>query len=134
MTRWMTSTGRMIPWLLLKLLLVSKKLSALHILSSWSYQMICRSSNYLCDAAGVRMVYPASLVLVAQSDIPVVATVSSSTSLGSYSGGQHSQVVHGDNGISSVTLTPPTSPEEAQAGTTTMFSIILNKLENIQNA
>uniref|UniRef100_A0A673H6H5 Mediator of RNA polymerase II transcription subunit 13 n=1 Tax=Sinocyclocheilus rhinocerous TaxID=307959 RepID=A0A673H6H5_9TELE len=37
--------------------------------------------------AGVRMLYPASLVLVAQSDIPVVATVSSSTSSGSYSGG-----------------------------------------------
>ncbi|RXN29728.1 mediator of RNA polymerase II transcription subunit 13-like protein [Labeo rohita] len=65
--------------------------------------------------AGVRMVYPASLVLVAQSDIPVVATVSSSTSSGSYSGGQHSHMVHGDTGISSVTLTPPTSPEEAQA-------------------
>lgn len=71
------------------------------------------------DAAGVRMVYPASLVLVAQSDIPVVATVNSSNSSGSYSGGQHSHVVHGDTAISSVTLTPPTSPEEAQAGTTT---------------
>lgn len=73
------------------------------------------------------MVYPASLVLVAQSDIPVMATVSSFTSSGSYSGGQHSHMVHGDTGISSVTLTPPTSPEEAQAGTITTFSVIVNK-------
>lgn len=79
------------------------------------------------DAAGVRMVYPASLVLVAQSDIPVVATVSSSSSSGSYSGGQPGHVVHGDTAISSVTLTPPTSPEEAQAGTnSTTFKYMIN--------
>lgn len=110
--------------------------SAEHIKSSTSSQLMCNmsASNHLCGAAGVRMVYPASLVLVAQSDIPVVATVSSSTSSGSYSGGQHCHMVHGDTCISSVTLTPPTSPEEAQAGTTTIFSIILNKWKNkIQN-
>lgn len=66
------------------------------------------------------MVYPACLVLVAQSDIPTPAAVISSVTTSLGSGGQHNHMTHREPAISSVTLTPPTSPEEAQKGTISM--------------
>ncbi|KAK1786371.1 hypothetical protein P4O66_017608, partial [Electrophorus voltai] len=65
--------------------------------------------------AGVRMVYPACLVLVAQSDVPAsVATVSSTGGTGACATVQATYAGHTEPVISSVTLTPPTSPEEVQ--------------------
>ncbi|KAL6472443.1 hypothetical protein MHYP_G00186310, partial [Metynnis hypsauchen] len=63
---------------------------------------------------GVRMVYPACLVLVPQSDIPTVTPVGSSHCTAVYSSGHQVPASNRDPAISSVTLTPPTSPEEAQ--------------------
>lgn len=65
---------------------------------------------------GVRMVYPACLVLVPQSDIPVVAPVGSSHCTAIYSGGHQVPASQREPAMSLVTLTPPTSPEEAQTG------------------
>lgn len=61
------------------------------------------------------MVYPACLVLVAQSDIPIPAAPSSTGTMIT-PGGHHSHAIHRESALSSVTLTPPTSPEEAQKG------------------
>lgn len=69
----------------------------------------------LCTG-GVRMVYPACLVLVPQSDIPVVAPVGSSHCTAVYSGGHQVPASQREPAMSLVTLTPPTSPEEAQTG------------------
>ncbi|XP_051980947.1 mediator of RNA polymerase II transcription subunit 13-like, partial [Xyrauchen texanus] len=63
---------------------------------------------------GVRMVYPACLVLVPQSDIPTVTPAGSSHCSAVYSNGHPVPTSNRDPAISSVTLTPPTSPEEAQ--------------------
>ncbi|MGH0159948.1 UNVERIFIED_CONTAM: hypothetical protein FKN15_046227 [Acipenser sinensis] len=63
---------------------------------------------------GVRMVYPSCLVLVPQSDIPAVTPVGSSHCSAVYSGGHQVPASTRDPAISSVTLTPPTSPEEVQ--------------------
>lgn len=65
---------------------------------------------------GVRMVYPACLVLVPQSDIPVVAPVGSSHCTAVYSGGHQVPASQREPAMSLVTLTPPTSPEESQTG------------------
>ena len=62
------------------------------------------------------MVYPACLVLVPQSDIPTVVPVGSSHGPTVYSGSHQVPASQRDPAISSVTLTPPTSPEEAQTG------------------
>ncbi|KAJ3590129.1 hypothetical protein NHX12_008083 [Muraenolepis orangiensis] len=64
--------------------------------------------------AGVRMVYPACLVLFPLSDIPAVAPQGAGNPSGSLCGGQQGQASHRDPAMSSITLTPPTSPEEAQ--------------------
>ncbi|MEQ2295891.1 hypothetical protein AMECASPLE_019250 [Ameca splendens] len=61
---------------------------------------------------GVRMVYPACLVLVPQSDIPVVAPVGSSHCTAVYPGGHQVPASQREPAMSLVTLTPPTSPEE----------------------
>lgn len=68
-------------------------------------------------AAGVRMVYPSCLVLLPLSDLPVVVPQGSANTSGSLCGAQQGQSAHRDPAMSSVTLTPPTSPEEAQTGT-----------------
>lgn len=62
------------------------------------------------------MVYPACLVLVPQSDIPVVAPVGSSHCTTVYPGGHQVPASQREPAMSLVTLTPPTSPEEAQTG------------------
>lgn len=62
------------------------------------------------------MVYPACLVLVPQSDIPVVTPVGSSHCTAVYSGGHQVPASQREPAMSLVTLTPPTSPEEAQTG------------------
>lgn len=67
--------------------------------------------------AGVRMVYPSCLVLLPLSDLPVVVPQGSANTSGSLCGAQQGQSAHRDPAMSSVTLTPPTSPEEAQTGT-----------------
>ncbi|KAK1140994.1 hypothetical protein AOXY_G37249 [Acipenser oxyrinchus oxyrinchus] len=59
---------------------------------------------------GVRMVYPSCLVLVPQSDIPAVTPMGSSHCSAVYSGGHQVPASTRDPAISSVTLTPPTSP------------------------
>lgn len=66
--------------------------------------------------AGVRMVYPSCLVLLPLTDLPAVVPQGSANTSGSMCGAQQGQAAHRDPAISSVTLTPPTSPEEAQAG------------------
>lgn len=71
------------------------------------------------------MVYPACLVLVAQSDIPTPAAASSSGTMIT-PGGHHSHTIQRESALSSITLTPPTSPEEAQKG---MFAV--KALENV---
>lgn len=81
----------------------------------------CRTDCYiLCFicvcTGGVRMVYPACLVLVPQSDIPVVAPVGSSHCTAVYSGGHQVPASQREPAMSLVTLTPPTSPEEVQTG------------------
>lgn len=60
------------------------------------------------------MVYPSCLVLLPLTDVPAVVPQGSANTSGSMCGPQ--QGPHRDPAISSVTLTPPTSPEEAQAG------------------
>lgn len=60
------------------------------------------------------MVYPACLVLVPQSDIPVVAPVGSSQCTTVYSSGHQVPASQREPAMSLVTLTPPTSPEEVQ--------------------
>lgn len=62
------------------------------------------------------MVYPSCLVLLPLTDIPAVVPQGSANTSGSMCGAQQGQAAHRDPAISSVTLTPPTSPEEAQAG------------------
>uniref|UniRef100_H3C266 Uncharacterized protein n=1 Tax=Tetraodon nigroviridis TaxID=99883 RepID=H3C266_TETNG len=62
---------------------------------------------------GVRMVYPACLVLVPQSDVPVAAPVGSSQCSAVYSSGHQVPATQREPAMSLVTLTPPTSPEEA---------------------
>lgn len=66
--------------------------------------------------AGVRMVYPSCLVLLPLTDIPAVVPQGAANTSGSMCGAQQGQTAHRDPAISSITLTPPTSPEEAQAG------------------
>lgn len=68
------------------------------------------------------MVYPACLVLVPQSDIPITVTpTGSSHCTAVYSNGHQVPASNRDPAISSVTLTPPTSPEEAQTGETCLY-------------
>lgn len=64
------------------------------------------------------MVYPSCLVLLPLSDLPVVVPQGSANTSGSLCGAQQGQAAHRDPAMSSVTLTPPTSPEEAQTGKT----------------
>ncbi|KAJ4935384.1 hypothetical protein JOQ06_016920 [Pogonophryne albipinna] len=64
--------------------------------------------------AGVRMVYPSCLVLLPLSDLPAVVLQGSVNTSGSLCGAQQGHAAHRDPAMSSVTLTPPTSPEEAQ--------------------
>lgn len=68
--------------------------------------------------AGVRMVYPSCLVLLPLLDLPAVVPQGSANSSGILCGAQQGQAAHRDPAMSSVTLTPPTSPEEAQTGKT----------------
>ena len=77
--------------------------------------LVAEHPAFLC-AGGVRMVYPACLVLVPQSDIPVVAPVGSSHCTAVYPGGHQVPASQREPAMSLVTLTPPTSPEEAQTG------------------
>lgn len=72
--------------------------------------------------AGVRMVYPSCLVLLPLSDLPVVVPQGSANTSGSLCGAQQGQTAHRDPAMSSVTLTPPTSPEEAQTGMSKSFT------------
>ncbi len=71
------------------------------------------------------MVYPACLVLVPQSDIPVVAPVGSSHCTAVYSGGHQVPASQREPAMSLVTLTPPTSPEEAQTGSDINTSVVV---------
>lgn len=64
------------------------------------------------------MVYPACLVLVPQSDLPALAPQGSANPSAILCEGQGA---HRDPAMSSVTLTPPTSPEEAQTGSLTIY-------------
>lgn len=64
------------------------------------------------------MVYPSCLVLLPLSELPVVVPQGSANTSGSLCGAQQGQAAHRDPAMSSVTLTPPTSPEEAQTGET----------------
>lgn len=66
--------------------------------------------------AGVRMVYPSCLVLLPLSDLPAVVPQGSANTPGMQSGAHQGQAAHRDSAMSSVTLTPPTSPEEAHTG------------------
>lgn len=66
--------------------------------------------------AGVRMVYPSCLVLLPLTDIPAMVPQGLANTSGSMCGAQQGQTAHRDPAISSITLTPPTSPEEAQTG------------------
>lgn len=84
-------------------------------------------------SAGVRMVYPACFVLVPQSDIPTPSSVGSSHCSASCLGVHQVPASTRDPAMSSVTLTPPTSPEEVQTGivlicliSTSYKSVILN--------
>lgn len=64
--------------------------------------------------AGVRMIYPACFVLVPQSDIPAPSSVGASHCSASCLGIHQVPASTRDPAMSSVTLTPPTSPEEVQ--------------------
>lgn len=68
------------------------------------------------------MVYPSCLVLLPLSDLPVVVPQGSANTSGSLCGAQQGQTAHRDPAMSSVTLTPPTSPEEAQTGMSKSFA------------
>ena len=88
---------------------------------------------YFCLSAGVRMIYPACFVLVPQSDIPTPSSVGSSHCSASCLGVHQVPASTRDPAMSSVTLTPPTSPEEVQTGivlicliSTSYISVILN--------
>lgn len=70
------------------------------------------------------MVYPSCLVLIPLSDVPAVAPQGTANSSGSLCGAQQGQVAHRDPAMSSVTLTPPTSPEEAQTGEARGFTFM----------
>lgn len=59
------------------------------------------------------MVYPACLVLVPQSDVPAAAPVGSSQCTAVYSSGHQVPASQREPAMTLVTLTPPTSPEEA---------------------
>lgn len=85
----------------------------------------------LFSAAGVRMVYPACLVLLPISDLPVVVPQASANTSGSLCGAQ-GQTVHRDPSMSSVTLTPPTSPEEAQISKCMFYKAISELPFNIE--
>lgn len=79
------------------------------------------------------MVYPSCLVLLPLSDLPAVVPQGSVNTSGSLCGAHQGQAVHRDPAMSSVTLTPPTSPEEAQTGKTlsrifTIFTVISQPL------
>lgn len=63
------------------------------------------------------MVYPSCLVLLPLLDLPTVVSQGSSNTPGSQCAAQQGQAAHKDPAMSSVTLTPPTSPEEAHTGT-----------------
>lgn len=67
-------------------------------------------------SAGVRMIYPACFVLVPQSDIPAPSSVGASHCSASCLGIHQVPASTRDPAMSSVTLTPPTSPEEVQTG------------------
>uniref|UniRef100_A0A803TMK3 Mediator of RNA polymerase II transcription subunit 13 n=1 Tax=Anolis carolinensis TaxID=28377 RepID=A0A803TMK3_ANOCA len=69
--------------------------------------------------AGVRMVYPACFVLVPQTDIPTPSAPGSSNCLGVHQVPASTR----DPAMSSVTLTPPTSPEDVQ--TVILFLLVL---------
>nr|KAF6457432.1 mediator complex subunit 13 [Rousettus aegyptiacus] len=60
------------------------------------------------------MIYPACFVLVPQSDIPTPSSVGSSHCSTSCLGVHQVPASTRDPAMSSVTLTPPTSPEEVQ--------------------
>lgn len=64
------------------------------------------------------MVYPSCLVLLPLLDLPAVVPQGAANSSGIVCGAQQGQAAHRDPAMSSVTLTPPTSPEEAQTGKT----------------
>ncbi|KAG5836638.1 hypothetical protein ANANG_G00230520 [Anguilla anguilla] len=64
--------------------------------------------------AGVRMVYPSCLVLVPQSDLLPITPLGPSHCTPVYPNSQQLHTSHRDPAISSITLTPPTSPEESQ--------------------
>lgn len=83
----------------------SVHLLVVHCVNAWAF-----------SPGGVRMVYPACLVLVPQSDIPTITPTGSSHCTAVYSNGHQVPASNRDPAISSVTLTPPTSPEEAQTG------------------
>lgn len=72
--------------------------------------------------AGVRMVYPACFVLVPQTDIPAPSTVGTSHCSTTCLGVHQVPASTRDPAMSSVTLTPPTSPEEVQTGTVQLAS------------
>lgn len=81
---------------------------------SWMCWFVNEQTVCVClCAGGVRMVYPACLVLVPQSDIPVAAPVGSSQCTAVYSSGHQVPASQREPAMSLVTLTPPTSPEEA---------------------
>lgn len=67
-------------------------------------------------AAGVRMVYPACFVLVPQTDIPAPSSVGAPHCSTACLGVHQVPASTRDPAMSSVTLTPPTSPEEVQTG------------------
>ena len=73
--------------------------------------------------AGVRMIYPACFVLVPQSDIPTPSSVGSSHCSASCLGVHQVPPSTRDPAMSSVTLTPPTSPEEVQTGIVLIYFI-----------
>lgn len=104
---------------MLKLILILQKCEPISFhLSAPSMQLEAFEMIYcVClVAAGVRMVYPSCLVLLPLSDLPAVVPQGSANTSGSLCGAQQGQAAHRDPAMSSVTLTPPTSPEEAQTG------------------
>jgi len=73
------------------------------------------------------MVYPSCLVLLPLSDLPAVVPQGSANTPGGQCSAQQGQAAHRDPAISSVTLTPPTSPEEAHTGKTWTCRVTRNK-------
>lgn len=71
------------------------------------------------------MIYPACFVLVPQSDIPTPSSVGSSHCSASCLGVHQVPASTRDPAMSSVTLTPPTSPEEVQTGVVLNVSLAL---------